>query len=149
MPVNPTWANHPEIASYSWSASRNGITFAVQYPPDAEETPLRKVFTPEPREDHTVWVVPAGESLRVDAIPERDGLPPAGYEYDSGDKMIWQHRVLNTSLTVFEGAPEQKIHFETLIFGKETANGDVHITQLYPDGSRIEHKSLAEAMSVN
>lgn len=148
MGLDPVWSSDTTVAAYVWEAERNGI-LTTEYSPDGSETPLASVF----RKDDTVpgetkfyataETLFRGRPVRPSIVGVPDALPVVEITVEEGQEIIWQHRVVKT-LSAFGGV---LMSFETLLFGRVVA-GKPEIMQVWPNGERKEHASLAEAMQI-
>jgi hypothetical protein len=139
--IERAWAESTNTAPYVWEAEKDGLAYAVEYPPgDAPETSFASIGfsfrarTGRQLEDVHTFVNGTPYTIRFRARPLRDGavFPTVEKDVEPGDALVWTHRRVQTFAIM--GTASLPVAFETMIFGRETAAGYVELAQVWPDG---------------
>jgi hypothetical protein len=156
--VSADFATNPNISPYTWEATKNGVVFAVEYPPgDVPETPFSAIgFTTRLRGDAgrevPTFVNATGETVRMKARSLREAsCPMIEIDIAPGDALIWGHRrvhAVQARASGFDGNLDTRsLSYETQLFGRETVAGEVQIAQIWPTGETTGFDSYAAAMT--
>jgi len=150
------WAENPRVAPYVWIAHRlDGSPIGAQFPRGAkDEAPfasiglILKVRTIIRPDDVHTFVNSTDQTIKMIALPLRDRSvwPTFDHDINPGDALVWCRRVV---MPFALNSPQRSVvpQFETFLFGRETASGEVALMQIWPNGEFHEFRTYHDALS--